>query len=983
MSGGRLTEYLFGWVIGVTMQKLMIDLETKSDVDITKAGVYRYADSPYFDILLFAYSVDDAPVKVVDLACGEQLPEEILNALTDDRIQKHAFNASFERVCLSVWLRRNYPERFVSYGSPEDACGNYLNPKAWRCTMVAAAYLGLPLSLAGVGAVLQLQQQKMSEGKALIRYFCVPYDHVNGIPVFHAPADAPKKWSVFRAYNQRDVETEQAIEQKIARFPVPEFVWREYDLDQTVNDRGIQLDLQLVQQAIRMDSLTKDKLLHQLKDLTDLDNPNSVQQMKQWLAEHGLELESLGKKEVQEQLKNASPDLRTVLLLRQQVSKSSVKKYQAMQNAVCSDGRARGMFQFYGANRTGREAGRIIQLQNLPQNHLPDLEDARKLVKSGDLEAVELLYEDVPDTLSQLIRTAFVPKPGYKFLVADFSAIEARVIAWLAGETWRMQAFAEGKDIYCASASKIFGVPVVKHGINGHLRQKGKVAELACIAEGQLVLTDHGLIPIEKVTTDDLLWDGEQWVHHEGVIYKGKREVITYEGLTATPDHLVWIEGQSRPIQFGIAASCGSHLVQTGDGGKSIRLGENYQCGKTLEQNMEPLLCVDRMHRMQLEAVDATFQPYIRKIKWLSEMFSAQKNSALARKKTNRSKATLRKPKRCRIFQLRCKRDSVRFSFCDSGRFVSDKQVWHTRTGNGNRQDRRQWKLCSGKSQVCYSYRKQFEQADDRLNTIRPKLLALCVQYHYSKIIQRDDTRRNYSGCRKCRCGEKKMLETHSRTARLYDIQNAGRHHRFTVSGKLVHNCGYGGSVGAMKAMGGSEMSDAELKQIVTDWRTASPHIVQLWWDVENAAIKAVRDKTETETHGIHFSYESGFLFIKLLSGRRLAYVKPRIGENRFGGDSITYEGIGTGRKWERLETYSGKLVENIVQATARDLLFYSMQTLSQYFIVGHIHDEMIIECPKDTKLDEICQQMARTPDWAKGLLLRADGYECSFYKKD
>lgn len=809
MSGGRLTEYLFGWVIGVTMQKLMIDLETKSDVDITKAGVYRYADSPYFDILLFAYSVDDAPVKVVDLACGEQLPEEILNALTDDRIQKHAFNASFERVCLSVWLRRNYPECFISYGLPEDACGNYLSPKAWRCTMVAAAYLGLPLSLAGVGAVLQLQQQKMSEGKALIRYFCVPYDTVNGVPQFHTPADSPEKWNVFRAYNKRDVETEQAIEQKIARFHVPEFVWQEYALDQSINDRGIQLDLQLVQQAIRMDTLTKDKLLHLLKNLTDLDNPNSVQQMKQWLAEHGLELESLGKKEVQEQLKTAPPDLRDVLLLRQQVSKSSVKKYQAMQNAVCSDGRARGMFQFYGANRTDREAGRIIQLQNLPQNHLPDLEDARELVKSGDLEAVELLYEDVPDTLSQLIRTAFVPKPGYKFLVADFSAIEARVIAWLADETWRMQAFAEGKDIYCASASKIFGVPVVKHGINGHLRQKGKVAELACIAEGQLVLTDHGLIPIEKVTTDDLLWDGEQWVHHEGVIYKGKREVITYEGLTATPDHLVWIEGQSQPIQFGIAASCGSHLVQTGDGGKAIRLGENYQCG------------------------------------------------------------------------------------------------------------------------------------------------------------------------------EKKMLETHSHTARLYDIQNAGRHHRFTVSGKLVHNCGYGGSVGAMKAMGGSGMSDAELKQIVTDWRTASPHIVQLWWDVENAAIKAVRDKTETETHGIHFSYESGFLFIKLLSGRRLAYVKPRIGENRFGGDSITYEGIGTGRKWERLETYSGKLVENIVQATARDLLFYSMQTLSQYFIVGHIHDEMIIECPKDTKLDEICQQMARTPDWAKGLLLRADGYECSFYKKD
>ena len=656
------------------MKKLMMDLETKSDVDITKAGVYRYADSPYFDILLFAYSVDDNPVQVVDLASGEQLPEEILNALTDDRIQKHAFNASFERVCLSVWLRRNYPERFISHGSPEDACGNYLSPNAWRCTMVAAAYLGLPLSLAGVGAVLQLQQQKMSEGKALIRYFCVPYDHANGIPVFHVPADAPEKWNVFRAYNQRDVETEQAIERRLSRFPVPEFVWQEYALDQTVNDRGIQVDLQLVQQAIRMDALTKDKLLQRMKALTNLDNPNSVYQLLGWLETQGYPSDSLGKAQVQELIKTAEEPVRSVLELRLQLSKASVKKYQAMQNAVCSDGRARGMFQFYGANRTGREAGRIIQLQNLPQNHLPDLEAARELVKSGNLEAVELLYEDVPDTLSQLIRTAFVPKPGYQFLVADFSAIEARVIAWLAGETWRMQAFADGKDIYCASASKIFGVPVVKHGINGHLRQKGKVAELAC---------------------------------------------------------------------------------------------------------------------------------------------------------------------------------------------------------------------------------------------------------------------------------------------------------------------GYGGSVGAMKQMGGAEMSDAELKQLVTDWRNASPHIVQLWWDVERAALTAVLEQLPTETHGFQFSYESGFLFIRLLSGRRLAYVKPRIEPNRFGGDSITYEGIGTGRKWERLETYSGKLVENLVQATARDLLFYSMQTLSQYFIVGHIHDEIILECPKDTKLEEICQQMARTPDWAKGLLLRADGYACQFYKKD
>ena len=656
------------------MKHIFIDLETRSDVDLTKTGVYRYTDSPYFDILLFAYSVDDAPVQVVDLACGETIPEDIILALTDDAVIKHSFNAAFERVCLSVWLRRNRPDVFHSYSIPEDSVGDYLDPASWHCSMVASAYLGLPLTLAGVGAALKLEEQKMSEGKVLIRYFSVPYSFEDDVPLFHAPTDALDKWAVFKAYNKRDVETEMGIEAKISRFPVPDFVWDEYHLDQEINDRGIRIDLPMVQNAIRIGDTAKERLTAKLSDLTGIENPNSVVQMKEWLAQHGQEMESLGKKEVQELLESAPPELQEVLRLRQQTSKSSVKKYAAMQTAACSDGRARGMFQFYGANRTGREAGRIIQLQNLPQNHIPDLEDARNLVVSGDMEALELLYEDVPDTLSQLIRTAFVPKPGYKFIVADFSAIEARVIAWLAGETWRMKAFANGEDIYCASASRIFGVPVVKHGENGHLRQKGKVAELAC---------------------------------------------------------------------------------------------------------------------------------------------------------------------------------------------------------------------------------------------------------------------------------------------------------------------GYGGSVGAMKAMGGSNMSDAELKQIVTDWRQASPNIVQLWWDVEDAAIKAVRGKTAADTHGIRFSYESGFLFIELPSGRRLAYVKPRIEENRFGGDSITYFGVGASKKWQRLETYSGKLVENIVQAIARDLLFYSMRTLSHCFIVGHIHDEMIIECSPDVSKDVICDQMARTPAWAEGLILNADGYECEFYRKD
>lgn len=658
------------------MNRMFIDLETRSDADITKTGVYRYADSPCFDILLFAVSIDDAPVQVYDLAQNDIIPDNILHALADHNVMKHSFNASFERVCISVWLKRNYPELFHGYGNPQDSVSDYLDPESWRCSMVASAYLGLPLTLAGVGAVLKLEQQKMTEGKALIRYFCVPYDTIHGVPKFRSPADAPDKWQIFKAYNKRDVETEMEIEAKISKFPVPQSVWEEYILDQKINDRGIQVDMPFVQNAIQIGDTVKKSLTEKLSDITGLENPNSVQQMKNWLSERGLEMQSLGKKEVQEQLLTAPTHIREVLQLRQQTSKSSVKKYTAMQNAVCHDHRARGMFQFYGANRTGREAGRIIQLQNLPQNHLPDLEEARDLVLSGDIDALDMLYEDIPDTLSQLIRTAFIPKKGYQFIVADFSAIEARVIAWLAGETWRMKSFARGEDIYCASASRIFGVPVVKHGENGHLRQKGKVAELAC---------------------------------------------------------------------------------------------------------------------------------------------------------------------------------------------------------------------------------------------------------------------------------------------------------------------GYGGSVGAMKAMGADALglSDAELKQIVTDWREASPHIVQLWWDVEAAAMKAVRQKISAESNGIIFSYESGFLFVQLPGGRRLAYVKPRIGENRFGGESITYWGVGTSKRWERLETYSGKLVENIIQGIARDLLFYSMKTLSDCFIVGHIHDEIIIECTKDTSLSDICEQMSVTPKWADGLLLRADGYECNFYKKD
>ena len=665
---------MLGWVIEINM--ITIDIETKSDKDISKCGIYAYTDTPYFDILLFAYSIDEQPVQVVDTANGEEIPENVLAALADENVVKRAFNCNFERVCLSKYLRENYPQYFQSYSIDEDTVGDFLNPESWHCSMIHARTLGLPSSLAAVGKVLGIEQQKMTDGKALVKFFCVPYDTIDGVPQFHSPTDYPDKWEIFKAYNKRDVEAELEIDRKLSRFPVPDFIWQEFYLDQEINDRGILVDMQLADKAINLDAKAKEELTAEVQKLTGVENPNSVYQLLGWLETQGYKSDSLGKTQVQELIKTAKEPVKSVLQMRLQLSKSSVKKYTAMKNTACSDNRARGMFSFYGASRTGRWAGRNVQLQNLPQNHLPDLTEARELVKYSSFEDIQMLYDDVPDTLSQLIRTAFIPRQGMKFIVADFSAIEARVIAWLAGEEWRMKAFANGEDIYCASASKMFGVPVVKHGENGHLRQKGKISELAC---------------------------------------------------------------------------------------------------------------------------------------------------------------------------------------------------------------------------------------------------------------------------------------------------------------------GFGGSVGAMKAMGADSLglSDTELKQIVTDWREASPHITELWWAVDRAVKKAVKEKTATKTHGLLFSYEAGFLFIRLPSGRRLAYAKPYIGKNKFGGESVTYMGINAQKKWDRLESYGPKFVENCVQGIARDLLMYSMQTLSQYFIVGHIHDEMIIECPKDTKLDEICQQMARTPDWAKGLLLRADGYECSFYKKD
>ena len=655
------------------MKTLSIDLETRSSVDIGKCGVYKYAESPDFDILLFGVSVDGGPITVYDLASGDTIPDSILVALSDETVTKWAYNASFERVCLSIWLRRHYPRYFSTYSIECDPVQNYLDPRSWKCTLVWAAYNGLPIGLEKVGAVLGFEEQKLKEGRDLIRYFCTPSRTESR--TWNLPKHAPDKWALFKKYNERDVQVEMQIQERLRNYPVPDEVWEQYHLDQEINDRGIMIDRRMVEQALRIDELSRADLTAKMQKKTGLENPNSVLQMKEYLNENGMEVDSLGKKDVAAMMKTAPDNLAEVLALRLQLAKSSVRKYEAMRNAVCADDRCHGMFQFYGANRSGRWAGRLIQLQNLPQNHMEDLEQARELVKGGDYEMLNVLYDSVPGVLSELIRTAFIPRPGYKFIVSDFSAIEARVLSHLAGEKWRAEVFHNGGDIYCASASQMFKVPVEKHGQNAHLRQKGKIAELAL---------------------------------------------------------------------------------------------------------------------------------------------------------------------------------------------------------------------------------------------------------------------------------------------------------------------GYGGSVGALKAMGALEMglTEEELQPLVNMWRESNPNIVGFWWKIDEAVKTAIHDKTPTTIGSIGFVYRSGMLFITLPSGRRLAYVKPRIGTNKFGGESVTYMGIDAQKKWSRIESYGPKFVENIVQAVSRDILAYAMRTLSHCFICGHVHDELIIECDPSVSLEAVCEQMGRTPPWLPGIELRADGYECAFYQK-
>ena len=954
---------------------LSIDLETFSDVDLPSCGVYRYVEGD-FHILLFAYAFDDEDVKCVDMACGEQLPQEVVNAIFDDSIIKSAWNAQFERTCLSKYF------------------GTQLSPDSWQCSMVWAASLSLPLKLKNAALILKTGEQKDIAGERLIRYFSLPCKptKANSGRTRNLPEHAPEDWAKFKSYCIQDVRTERDIRRKLESFPLPPQEWDYYHMDQRINDRGVLIDKELVQQAIICDMMMSEEMTKRAYELTGLENPNSVSQLKGWLEERGISVDSLGKKNVASlitDLNKNSVDAEALdmMKLRLQMAKSSVKKYQAAERYICQDGRAHGLFQFSGANRTQRWAGRGIQLQNLPQNHISTLDEARDLVKMGCFDMVESIYGNTPDILSQLIRTMLIPKNGCEFIVADFSAIEARVLAWLSGEQWRLDAFQRGEDIYCASASEMFHVPVVKHGINGELRTKGKISELACIAEGQLVLTDKGLVPIENVTTDMKIWDGEEWVQHDGVVYRGEREVITYEGLTATIDHLVWVEGQPGAIQFGIAASCGAHLIQTGDGGRAVRLGENYQSGKEMESNVESLLCADRMSRLRFCAMAESEKFKKRKIKGLPELQSATAYSIMARPQTHRCKTTLRKSKRSGLSQLWCKRNKIQLSKCHRGRIVSDSHIRYSREENGVRPDRQQWTLCTGEYSFCDKRTELCQSQNNCLIEVRAGTLAICKNGCHQKIIIRNDAGQNNSGCGKCGSRKEEKLAVYCGTARLYDIRNAGRYHRFTVSGKLVHNCGYGGGAGALISMGALDMGlkEDELPDIITSWREANPNIVKFWYSVEKAAIETIKDHSDRTVGRISFQFSANTLWIVLPSGRRLAYIKPKLQPNRFGRMAVTFEGLGANNKWVRQETYSGKITENVTQATARDLLAEAMKRLENkgLDIVGHVHDEVILEVPKGSiTVDEVCSIMNQNPTWADGMPIDSDGYTGLYYFK-
>lgn len=970
------------------MRHLSIDIETYSSVDIKKAGLYRYAQSPDFQILLFAYSYDGGPVQLVDLAQGEMLPDQLLHDLQDPNVIKHAYNAAFEWYCINQYLNPY----------------NWITPlPQWRCTMLHGLYCGYPAGLGMINTALGLPQdkRKMGVGTSLIRLFCCPTEPTakNGQRTRTLPHHEPEKWGLFKEYCRQDVVAEMEVERRLSAFPVPAQEQRLWELDLQMNATGAAIDLDLVRGALAVDEVSAAELMAEAKKLTGLDNPKSVAQLSVWLQEEtGEEVENLRKGTVADMLAGMDEGkAQRMLEIRLELAKASVKKYDAMMNAVCDDGRVRGLLQFYGANRTGRWAGRLVQIQNLPRNHMDTLDLARDLVKKRNADAIKLIYGNVPDTLSQLIRTAFVPKPGHVFHVADFSAIEARVIAWLAGELWRLDVFATHGKIYEASASQMFGVPIerIKKGNPEYeLRQKGKVAELACIAEGELVLTDQGLVPIEDVTTDMRVWDGVEWALHEGVIYKGEREVIQYGGLTATPDHTVfaYIDGKPRPIQFSVASSCCYRLVEAGAGGACIRKRGDNQPRETMERRLARSLRADTLHWLRGRAVDELQQPIAWQDAGLPNLLAAEANTEMAGQAFNRSKAALHQSKRQRLSELRRKGDKIPIRVRAGCWPVDARELRDTKPRNGVGSDRQQWTLRAGKPALGYAYEEQPQQALHGAGGMEAGGLALCTVSSDPEAVKRLDAHGSDRGSLGSGTQSEKELARHTQKVKVFDLVNAGPLHRFTVSGVLVHNCGYQGGVGALKAMGADQMGldDDHLGEIIRRWRGANKRICDLWYSYENAAFEALRTGKPVGAGKMVFAYEGDaslrFLTITLPSGRKLYYAEPRLMVNEKGREAIHHMGNDQKtKKWSLLSTYGGKLTENITQAVARDCLAETLLRVQAagYQTVFHVHDEVIVESPEGTQLQPLLDIMATPITWAPGLLLKGAGFTCGYYQKD
>lgn len=978
------------------MRDQFIDIETYSSVDLKKCGVYRYVEAPDFEIQLLSYALGDGDVRTVDLAMGEGLPAEFADAILNADTMKWAWNCAFERICLNEYFRR-LPSGHMLHGKVTPI-------EQWSDDMVLAAVCGLPMSLGGAGEALGLPQDKAKDkrGTLLVNWFSKPCKPTKTSPdrTRHLPADYPEKWGEYKEYNSQDVVAQRSIHRTLERWIPGKAEHDAWVMDQGINDRGVRVDLILARNAVEMDARYKAELTERAIALTGMGNPNSVEQVKQWLMEQeGLEVPSLNKKVVADVVARLETErARDFMAIREELSKSSTKKYSAMTNSACADGHAKGCFQFYGAGRTGRWAGRRVQLQNMSKNKSPDLDLMRCLVKDGDYEGVSTIYGKVSSVLSELVRPALIPEDGHRFIVCDYSAIEARVLSWIAGEEWALDEFRGDGLIYEATGARMFGVPkesIAKGGANHHLRQAAKTAELACVAEGQLVVTDRGLVPIEQITTEMRVWDGVAWVRHAGLIHKGVRPTIRIGGIELTADHKILTEKGMRPS----AESEGLHWAD-------VRFPDRHRareraCAGERQKSADSSLSMRVRNQERNNSRPLNPQKETDAFLWVQGRrvgcdgsHETRNDRQQAIQRLERNAATMHEPSRPELGAVWGQGHRGLPALAKQLRELLVRHGPHLSPRSTTGQKGQQWAVFSGKLPVVYKAREWEKQE------VKPDGLDLRRACDGGRTGRADggSVRDHVEPGR----AQREITLRRGRSAvQVYDLLNAGPRHRFCLydpeSGVLrcVSNCGYGGGMGAMKAFGADKMgmTDEEIVRAVDLWREAHPMVAKLWKALERAAIRCVVHGTAQRSTigGIRFDMEKGILWMTLPSGRRISYFGarygPGTGKYTRGKKVLSYMGVDQkSRKWTRIETFSGKITENLVQATARDCLRDAMLNLTAagFDIRMHIHDEVVISEPiGGRRLEDVAEIMGRTPEWARGLPLRGDGYYCNYYIKD